>query len=188
MVSLVKGQKVSLSKSSSELKQVFVGLGWDPAKKGFFGFGGGSIDLDASCMMFDENKQLVDTVWFRQLHSKDGSVLHSGDNLTGEGDGDDEVINVNLEKVPQNVKDLVFVITSFRGQTFSEVESAVCRLVNKENGVELARYELSDKGKNTASVMARVSRDNGGWMVQALGLPANGTVQSDLVSVVKTGL
>ena len=94
-VSLEKGQKISLDKTAgSSLTQITMGLGWDVAKtKGFFGFGGGSetIDLDASCLMFDENSQAVDAIWFAQLTSKDGSIRHSGDNRTGAGDGDDEV-------------------------------------------------------------------------------------------------
>ena len=129
-VSLQKGQKISLSKEAGgELTQVKLGLGWDVSqgpqdKKGgllgkLFGgsSGGDSIDLDASCIMFDSNKQPVDAIWFSQLKSKDGSVVHTGDNRTGDGDGDDEVINVDLSKVPANVVSLVFTVNSFTGQT-----------------------------------------------------------------------
>jgi tellurium resistance protein TerZ len=191
-ISLAKEQKISLTKEAGGgLTKVFMGLDWDPVKaKGLFGglFGGGdggSIDLDASCMMFDSNKQLVDTVWFLQLQSHDGSIRHSGDNLTGDGAGDDEVINVDLTRIPSNVQSLVFVITSFRGQTFDKVDSAFCRLVDVTKNKELARYTLSDKTPVTAQVMAKVYKENGEWMMQAIGAPTNGTVQNQLLPVVQ---
>lgn len=192
-VNLSKNQTISLSKDGAGLKQVFMGLGWDvvaPKKSGFFSmFSGGdsegSIDLDASCLMFDANKEVVDTIWFRQLRSKDGSIVHDGDNLTGEGDGDDEVINVDLTKVPSNVQSLVFLITSFRGQTFEKVESAFCRIVNKENKTELAKFNLSGKNSYTGQVMAKVSRENGAWVMKAIGEPGNGTTQNDLIPLAK---
>ena len=189
-INLAKNQKISLTKSDGQgLRQVFVGLGWDVVKKsgGFFGGlmggGGGDIDLDASCLMFDANKNIVDAVWFRQLRSKDGSVIHSGDNLTGAGDGDDEVITVDLTRVPANVQSLVFVICSFRGQTFETVESAFCRIVNKESNTELGRYNLSAKNRYTAQVMAKVFRENGVWQVQTIGEPANGSTYQELIPV-----
>lgn len=193
-VKLAKGQKVSLTKTESNLKKIFVGLGWDPvkAKGGFLGgmFGGGesSIDLDASCLMFDDSKNLVDTVWFRQLRSKDGSVIHSGDNLTGVGDGDDEVITVDLTRLPSNVKTLVFTITSFRGQTFDKVESAFCRLVNADNKQEMVKYTLSDKSKTTAQIMVKVFKQDNEWVVEGLGIPADGTVQSQLLNVIQPNI
>ena len=187
-VTLAKNDKVNLSKSSSGLKRVFMGLGWDVVKKkggflgGMFGGGdGGDIDLDASCLMFDSNKALVDTVWFRKLRSSDGSIVHNGDNLTGDGDGDDEVIDVDLTKVPSNVQSLVFVITSFRGQTFEKVESAFCRIVNAENKSELAKYNLSGKNAYTGQVMAKLYRENGEWMMHAIGEPGNGSTQNELM-------
>lgn len=187
-VTLAKNDKVNLSKSSSGLKRVFMGLGWDVVKKksGFFSNifgseGDGDIDLDASCLMFDSNKSLVDTVWFRKLRSSDGSIVHNGDNLTGDGDGDDEVIDVDLTKVPSNVQSLVFVITSFRGQTFEKVESAFCRIVNADNEVELAKYNLSGKNAYTGQVMAKLYRENGEWMMHAIGEPGNGSTQSELL-------
>src|SRR5699024_4726565 len=127
-VKLVKGQKISLEKESGgALSQVVMGLGWDAVeRKGFFGFSGGSqqIDLDASCILFGEAGDVLDTVWFRQLKSKDGSIIHTGDNLTGEGEGDDEQIIVDLTRVPANIKNLVFVVNSFTGQNFSQVKNA----------------------------------------------------------------
>ncbi|MGH8853282.1 MAG: TerD family protein, partial [Telluria sp.] len=157
-VNLQKGQKISLDKEAGgALSRVTMGLGWDVAKsKGFFGFGGGgkgdAVDLDASVVMFDESNRPVDTVWFRQLKSKDGSIVHSGDNRTGAGDGDDEQISVDLGRVPATVKSLVFTVNSFTGQNFSTVENAYCRLINAGNNQEVARFNLSVQGSHTAQI------------------------------------
>ena len=126
-VSLVKGQRISLAKADgASLSKVVMGLGWDAKKKGggFFGFGSRDqdIDVDASCILFDENKKAVDAVWFRQLRSKDGSIIHTGDNRTGAGEGDDEQIIVDLTRIPPHVKSLVFVVNSFTGQNFSQIK------------------------------------------------------------------
>ena len=196
-VSLQKGQKISLSKEAGgTLTQVKLGLGWDVAqgpqdkKGGFLGklFGGGSsgdsIDLDASCIMFDSNKQPVDAIWFNQLQSKDGSILHTGDNRTGDGDGDDEVINVDLSRIPANVVSLVFTVNSFTGQTFETVENAFCRIVNANNNVEVARYNLSAQGSHTAMVMAKVYRHNDEWKMHAIGEIASGRTFHDLMPAI----
>ena len=186
-ISLSKGQTISLVKESAGLSKVRMGLGWDPVKKkgGFLsgllgGGGGGDIDLDASCLMFDGAKSLVDIVWFRQLKSKDGAVSHSGDNLTGEGDGDDETIMVDLDRLPAAVQTLVFTVNSFRGQSFNEVENAFCRVVDERGGKELARYTLAEQGAHTGVVMAVVSRAGGEWTMKAIGTPANGRTAQDL--------
>ena len=182
-INLQKGQKISLSKESGgNLSKVLMGLGWDakksPSKGGLLGgmFGGGSsesIDLDASCVMFDDNNKVVDTVYFGHLKSKDGSIVHTGDNRTGEGDGDDEQILVDLDKVPVNVKSLVFTVNSFTGQTFDSVENAYCRIVDIATKNEVARYTLSSQGPHTAQIMAKVYRHNGEWKMHAIG--ENGT-------------
>src|SRR3954467_10041389 len=133
-VSLSKGQKVSLAKrDGGTLTRVRMGLGWDAVKKkGLFGgMKSQSIDLDASALLFDAGGALVDQVWFQQLRSKDGAVQHTGDNLTGAGEGDDESIRVDLTSVPSAVKTLVFVVNSFTGQNFSQIENAYCRLVDE---------------------------------------------------------
>lgn len=184
-VNLQKGQKISLVKEAGgTLTNIIMGLGWDPVKKtGFLGFGGGSksIDLDASCLLFDENKVLVDSVWFRQLRSRDGSIQHTGDNLTGAGEGDDEQIIVNLNSVPANIKSLVFTVNSFTGQDFSQVANAFCRIVNKSNNKELARYELSVQGNHKAQIMAKVYRHNGEWKMHAIGENGTGRTFQDLL-------
>lgn len=184
-VVLAKGQRISLEKEAGgKLTKIVMGLGWDAVKKkGFFGFGGGDqeIDLDASCLMFDSSNQLVDSVWFAQLASRDGSIRHTGDNRTGAGDGDDEQIVVDLSKVPTNVKSLVFTVNSFTGVNFSQIENAFCRIVNGGNNSEIARYELSCNGNHTAQVMAKVYRNNDEWKMHAIGENASGTTFEDLL-------
>jgi tellurium resistance protein TerZ len=183
-VSLSKGQKVSLAKrDGGTLTRVRMGLGWDAVKKkGLFGgLKSQSIDLDASALLFDAQGNLVDQVWFRQLKSKDGSVRHTGDNLTGAGEGDDESIQVNLTALPHSVTTLVFTVNSFTGQDFSQIENAFCRLVDETSGAEIARYELSGSGRHNAQIMAKVSRDGTGWSMTALGIPASGRTFRDLL-------
>lgn len=172
-VNLTKGQKISLDKEAGgSLNRVVMGLGWDAVKsKGFLGFGAKSadIDLDASCVLFDDANKPLDVVWFRQLKSRDGSVFHSGDNRTGAGDGDDEQINVALQSVPANVRSIVFTVNSFTGQSFAQVENAYCRLVSAENGKEVARFNLSVQGQHNAQIMAKLYRHNGEWKMHAIG-------------------
>ncbi|MEN9503937.1 MAG: hypothetical protein RI964_3222 [Pseudomonadota bacterium] len=190
-VSLSKGQRISLEKSGAgSLTKVRMGLGWDPAQKksGFFGslFGGGAseIDLDASCLLLDEQKNLLDVVWFRQLQSRDGSIKHSGDNRTGEGSGDDETIFVDLGKLPANVTHLAFTVCSFRGQTFNEVGGAFCRLVDDSNNTEMARFNLSEQGQHTGVVMAIISRNGAGWQMKAVGAPTAGSIANDMMPAI----
>ncbi len=185
-VNLSKGQKLSLTKSSGgTLTRVRMGLGWDAAKKkGFFGKRDQEIDLDASGLLFDGSGQLVDVVWFNQLGSKDGSVVHTGDNRTGAGDGDDESIVVELTQVPANISTIVFTVNSFTGQDFSQIESAFCRLVDETDGSEIARYELTGSGTHNAQVMAKVSRDGAGWSMTAIGAPTSGRTFEQLLPAV----
>lgn len=185
-ISLSKNQTVSLTKEAPKLSRLHIGLGWDPVKKkGFLGKlmgGSDSIDLDASVILVDSAKRILDNVWFQQLRSKDGSIIHSGDNLTGEGDGDDEIIRVDLAKVPAEVAHLIVTVNSYRGQTFDEVDNAFCRLVDESADKEICKFELREKGRNSGFVMAVVSRDGAGWNVRALGVPANGRTVNDLAS------
>ena len=196
-VNLSKGQKISLEKEAGgALSQIKMGLGWDvgeaPQKSGGFlgglfgggGSAGGSIDLDASCIMLDANKQMVDAIWFGQLQSKDSSVQHTGDNRTGAGEGDDEVINVNLSRIPDHVQALVFTVNSFTGQTFATVNNAFCRLVNASNNSEVARYDLSAQGSHTALILAKIYRHNGEWKMHAIGETASGRTFHDLMPAI----
>ncbi|WP_339485636.1 TerD family protein [Pseudomonas sp. EL_65y_Pfl2_R95] len=186
-LTLSKNQTISLEKTAGTgLSKVSLGLGWDAAKSGFFGKllgSGGEIDLDASCILLDSELKPVDLVWFRQLKSNDGSIQHSGDNRTGEGDGDDESINVDLQRLPEAVKHLVFTVNSFTGQTFEKVENAYCRIINASNKSELARFNLSERGGHTGIVMASLSRESSGWEFKAIGVTTNGRTVDDLVSL-----
>ena len=184
-VSLSKGQKISLDKEAgSTLTKITMGLGWDAIKsKGLFGFGSKTetVDLDASCVMFDEANNAIDTVWFRQLKSKDGSITHTGDNRTGAGDGDDEQIIVDLSRVPANVKSLVFTVNSFTGQSFAQIQNAFCRIINASDSKEVARYDLSVQGTHTAQIMAKLYRHNGEWKMHAIGENGSGRTIEDLI-------
>ncbi|MFW0788084.1 TerD family protein [Gordonia sp. CPCC 205333] len=172
-VSLTKGQKVTLRKDGGvALTQIRMGLGWDPIRKGGGRFGGGgrsaSIDLDASVILF-AGQQPFDTIYFGNLRTPDGSIVHSGDNLTGEGEGDDEVINVDLPRIPPQVDTLLFIVTSYRGQTFEQVDNAFCRLVDSTTNAELARYTLKGGMPFTAMVMATIVRSGNDWKLHAIG-------------------
>ncbi|WP_159981558.1 MULTISPECIES: TerD family protein [unclassified Novosphingobium] len=187
MVSLQKGQSVRLEKSGGgSLTRVSMGLGWDVRKaKGFFakltGGGGGEVDLDASCLLFDAQRNLLDQVWFRQLASQDGSIVHSGDNRTGAGDGDDETINVDLTRLPANVHTLLFTVNSFLGDTFDRIENAYCRVVDSTNRKELARYDLTGSGTHTGQIMAKVVRVGDGWEMKALGERTTGRTFQEMM-------
>ncbi|MGW5861144.1 TerD family protein [Streptomyces sp. NPDC055239] len=187
-VNLAKGQQISLSKSEGPaLTVVRMGLGWQAApRKGFFAklTGSREIDLDASAVLF-AGQSYADVVFFRHLVSNDGSVRHSGDNLVGgSGEGDDESIAVDLQHVPPQVDQIVFTVNSFTGQTFAEVSSAYCRLLDETTGQELARYTLAGGGSHTAQIMAKVQRVNGGWRLTAIGEPATGRTFQDLMPAI----
>lgn len=185
-VNLSKGQSVSLVKSGGGgLTQVRMGLGWDAVKKrGLFGSRSQSIDLDASALLFDATGQLVDQVWFQQLTSRDGAVQHTGDNLTGEGEGDDESIRVHLDGVAPPVRTIVFTVNSFTGQDFSQIENAFCRLIDESTENEVARYDLSGSGRHTAQIMAKLSRDGSAWTMTAIGATASGRTFHDLLPTI----
>ena len=184
-INLQKGQKISLDKEAGvKLTKIIMGLGWDAIKtKGFLGFGSKTqeIDLDASCILFDEQGKQVDAAWFRQLKSKDGSVVHTGDNRTGAGDGDDEQIMVDLTRVPAHVKSLVFTVNSFTGQNFSQIENATCRIVNAANNQEVARFNLSTLGAHNAQIMAKLYRHGDEWKMHAIGEIGNGRTFEELM-------
>ncbi|GAA2009623.1 TerD family protein [Nakamurella flavida] len=184
-VSLTKGQTVSLTKSGGgELSQVRMGLGWDAiTKRGMFGGTKQvSVDLDASALLLSTDRKVVDIVYFGQLRSKDGSITHTGDNRTGKGDGDDESILVDLPRVPATVAHIVFVVNSYTGENFSQIENAVARAVDSvDRDKELVRYELSGSGTHTAVVMARLSRSGSGWTFTAIGTPGEGRTADQLV-------
>ena len=164
-VSLVKGSRVSLVKSGAPpLARVTMGLGWDPAR------GRGNIDLDASVIAFDQTGKEREIVYFAHKKGFKGAIRHQGDNLTGKGDGDDEKIDVDLTALPPDITTLVFTITSFRGQRFTEVANAFCRLIDATSGAELVRYNLSESEPATAVLITALRRTpNGSWEMRALG-------------------
>lgn len=184
-ISLQKGSSLSLKKEDgSSLTKVRLGLGWDAAKRGFFG-GGGEIDLDASAVLLGNSGKPMDIVYFGQLTSKDGSIRHTGDNLTGDGDGDDEQINVNLSAIPANVQSVVFVITSYTRQKFNSVRNVYARVVDTSTGEkEVVRYNLAESEGKTANVIAKVSREGSGWVFTAIGEYTDGKTAHDTLGVV----
>lgn len=185
-VNLSKGEHINLSKkSASPLRRIRIGLGWDAAKRGLFG-ASREIDLDASILTF-QGKENREIVFYNHLRSSDGAIQHMGDNLTGDGDGDDEVIIIDLGAVDSRVDGAVVTITSYSGQKFSEIQNAFVRVLNDETGEEIARYTLS-KGnpslsENTALLAGKLNRSpEGDWEFTALGLPANSRVPTNLIS------
>lgn len=185
-ISLTKGQSVSLAAGDgSSMTHVRMALGWDAARQGLFGgLRGTDVDMDASAILYDAAGSHVDQSWFRQLKSKDGAVIHTGDNRTGAGDGDDESIIVHLDRVPAEVTHIVFTINSFTGQSFAQIQNAFCRIVDENTRTEIARFDLSHTGPHTAEIMAKVSRDGGGWAMTAIGAIGNGRTFQDLLPAI----
>ncbi|MFJ8186473.1 TerD family protein [Streptomyces sp. NPDC096105] len=164
-VSLQKNQTVSLMKGGRPLlSQVKMGLGWEPAYRGK------DIDLDASVIAFGPQRNHIDSCYFGKLQILGGAVRHSGDNLTGEGAGDDEVITVDLGRLPMEVSGLVFTVNSFSGQKFTEVAKAYCRLMDAATGEELVRFDLAGAEPQTGVMMAKLIRQySGEWEMTAMG-------------------
>ena len=164
---------------------LFIGLLLVGLLFGLLGLGAADeIDLDASVILFDSNRAEVDMVYYKQLHSKDGSIKHGGDNLTGDGDGDgdDEVIYLDLHRLDSQVRYLVFTVNSFRGQTFNQVKNAFARLVDETSGKEICRYELAEQGPHTGVIMASMAKTDAGWQMTAHGKPADGKRASDIAT------
>ena len=171
-VSLSKGGNVSLTKEAPGLTAVVVGLGWDVRTTT-----GADFDLDASALMVGSSGKILSDqhfIFFNNLKSPDGSVEHTGDNLTGEGEGDDEQIKVNLASVPAEVDRIVVTVSIYdaeaRGQSFGQVRNAFIRVVNQADNRELARYDLSeDASTETAMIFGEVYRNNTEWKFRAVG-------------------
>ncbi|MBZ3902904.1 TerD family protein [Streptomyces griseiscabiei] len=164
-VSLQKNQTVSLVKGGRPLlSQVKMGLGWEPAYRGK------DIDLDASVIAYGPQRNHIDSCYFGKLSIVNGAIKHSGDNLTGEGGGDDEVIVVDLGRLPQEVTGLVFTVNSFSGQKFTEVAKAYCRLLDAASGEELVRFDLTNAEAQTGVMMAKLIKQfTGEWEMTAMG-------------------
>ncbi|MDP9094016.1 MAG: TerD family protein [Actinomycetota bacterium] len=171
-VSLSKGGNVSLTKQAPGLTAVLVGLGWDARTTS-----GADFDLDASALMVGSTGKILSDqhfIFFNNLTSPDGSVEHTGDNLTGEGEGDDEAIKVNLAGVPAEVDKVVVAVSIYepetRGQSFGQVRNAFIRIVNQADNAEIARYDLTEDASNeTAMIFGEVYRNGAEWKFRAVG-------------------
>ncbi len=172
-INLSKGQKIDLTKGNPGLTKIMVGLGWDVNAFD----SGADFDLDAAAFMTGANGKCpteMEFVFYNNLEHQSGSVKHMGDNLTGEGDGDDEQIWIDLAAVPANVDKIAFTVTihdaAARGQNFGQVSNAFIRIVNDSNGQELIRYDLGeDFSIETAVVVGELYRYNGEWKFNAIG-------------------
>ncbi len=185
-ISLAKGQKIDLTKGNAGLSKLMVGLGWDPVKQksGLFSRPA-PIDCDASVLMLDSNEKLAELVYFGNLKSNCKSVQHTGDNITGEGDGDDEQVLVDLNQVPAHIQKIVFIVNIYdcvaRKQHFGLIQNAFIRIVNASNNSELVKFSLSDNYDNlTTLYTGEIYRHNGEWKFNAIG---DGTTDSGLKSI-----
>ena len=176
-LSLSKGGNLSLSKEAPGMTKVLVGLGWDARSTD-----GQDFDLDASAFLLKADGKVradSDFIFYNQLKSVDGSVEHTGDNRTGEGDGDDEAIKVDLSKVPADIDRIAFTVTiheaEARKQNFGQVRGAFIRIVNQDNNSEVARYDLAeDASTETAMIFAELYRNGSEWKFRAVGQGFNG--------------
>lgn len=172
-VSLMKGQKVDLTKGNPGLSRLIIGLGWDVNQYD----GGADFDLDAAAFLLNANGKVtndLDFVFYNNLEHASGAVIHTGDNLTGEGEGDDEVLKVDLTKVPENISKIDFTVTIYdaetRCQNFGQVSNAYIHVLDETNGIELIRFDLGeDFSVETAVVVAELYRHNGEWKFNAIG-------------------
>lgn len=171
-ISLTKGGNINLSKEAPGLSKLTLGLGW-----GKRATAGSEFDLDASAFLITEAGKVrsdADFIFYKQNASTCGSVQHTGDNRTGEGDGDDEKVNVDLSKVPADVQKIVFTVTIYehaaRNQNFGMVSNAYIRVLDQGNGAEVARYDLSEDASTvTAMIFGELYRNNGEWKFKAVG-------------------
>jgi stress response protein SCP2 len=194
-ISLQKGQRIDLTKGNVGLSKIMVGLGWDPVETKRGGFLGGliggaapEVDCDASVVMLENDKFMEknNLIYFGNLNSKCGSIHHTGDNITGEGDGDDEALIVDLNKVPQSINKLVFVVNIYdcikRKQDFGMIKNAFIRVVNTANSQEILKFNLSDNyGGKTSLIVADIYRHGNEWKFAAVGTGTNDTNLSDIV-------
>ena len=169
VIELTKGQETDLATPSGRpLTRIRVGVGWDKERNaGFLGSGKLNVDLDASAVQFT-GTQLFDLAFYNNLATRDGSVVHLGDNLTGGGEGDDEQITVDLSKVYAKVDTIAFLVSSYQGQSLEWVNNAFCRVLDDEDN-ELARFQLTAGPSETGLAMATLVRSGDGWKLRAIG-------------------
>jgi stress response protein SCP2 len=169
VIELTKGQELALATEDGvPLTRIRMGLGWDKERTaGFIGTGAPEVDLDASAVAFAAG-QYADMVFYNNLETRDGAVVHLGDNKSGSGVGDDEVLTVDLPKVHPRIDTLVFMVSSYQGHSLEWVNNAYCRLVD-DHDVELARFTLTAGPSHTGAAMAKIFRDGDGWKLRAIG-------------------
>lgn len=184
MIELTRGQEMALSTADGQpLMRLQMGLGWDkkPGAGALSGSNTPDIDLDASAVQF-AGTQLFDLAFYNHLQTRDGSVVHLGDNISGRGEGDDERLTVDLGKVYAKVDTILFLVSSYQGHTLEWVDNAYCRLAD-EDDVELARFTLTEGVPRTGLMMAKVFRDGDHWRLKAIGQGIAVTVPSRSVEV-----
>jgi tellurium resistance protein TerZ len=172
VIELTQGQEwVLATQDDQPLTRLRMGVGWDKEKNaGFIGSGAPDVDLDASAVAF-AGGQYADMVFYNNLRTRDGAVVHLGDNQSGRGEGDDEVITVDLTAVHPKIDTIVFLVSSYQGHTLEWIRNAYCRLVDVrgEEDVELARVRLTNGVPQTGMAMAKLVRDGQGWKLRAIG-------------------
>ena len=181
-IQLSKGQRIDLTKNDPTLQKIVIGLGWDVKQFD----GGQDYDLDASAFILNASGKCrsdLDFIFYNNLQSSDGSVIHTGDNRTGEGDGDDEQIKIDLSKIPQDVQKVAITVTihdaDVRHQNFGQIANAFVRLVNEDTGVEVLRYDLGeDFSVETAVVFCEIYKHGNDWKFNAVGSGYQGGLQS----------
>ncbi len=186
MTVLSQGQEWTVADGDGvALTRVRMGIGWDKdPTAGAIASGRADIDLDATAMQFAEG-QLFDIAFYNNLATRDGSVVHQGDNQTGSGGGDDETIHVDLGRVYGKVDTIVFLVSSYQGHDLTWVNNAYCRLLDDEDGVELARYTLTAGSSQTGMVMAKLVREGAGWKLVTVGEGVAVSVPTEAVDKVR---
>jgi stress response protein SCP2 len=181
VILLTRGQEMALATDEGQpLTRLQMGLGWDKKPgAGFIGSGAPDADLDASAVQF-AGGQLFDLAFYNHLQTRDGSVVHLGDNITGRGEGDDEQLTVDLTRVYAKVDTILFLVSSYQGHTLEWIDNAYCRLVD-DHDVELARFTLTAGVPRTGLVMAKLFRDGEQWRLKAIGQGIAVTVPTESV-------
>lgn len=175
---VLKGQEISLTERDPLLKRVFIGIGWDAPNE----YDGHTVDVDAAAFLLRRDGKVrsdTDFVFYNNLSTENEAIVHKGDNVTGFGDGDDEIIELNLETMPYDIDKVAFSVTIHnaeeRGQTFGIVHNAFIRVVNRETGLELARYDLSeDASEDNSMIFGELVREGLGWKFRAVGQGSSG--------------
>jgi stress response protein SCP2 len=189
MIELTQGQQLPLVRDDgTAYEQLRLGLGWDKERNaGFIGSGRPNVDLDATAVQF-AGDQLFDLAFYNNLSTRDGSVVHLGDNQTGAGEGDDEQLTLDLAKVYHRVDTIVLMVSSYQGHSLEWVATAYCRLLDGlgDDAAEVARYTLTAGPPETGVVMAKLTRDGAGWTLHTIGRGIAAKVPTDAIDLLRT--